>query len=333
MTQSPFAFFASFNKATRSYTDFLLHQRDFPPSAPRPHQPRTFALSPRCPFSKKLSYMLGLQIKLNVDTAPNWSTAGFAWAHAIAVEGVEGFCHYDSWKWWKHGKPSIEQAKLELIDIWHFILSWCMTRYGIFDNQSPTLVQALILKVTKALHELSVEYAQDGALEFVTNADINAAWMKVVGAAADRNTVDLKAFFQLCMFYDISLEELFQRYIQKNVLNFFRQKYGYKTGQYKKIWAKGFEDNEYLEKAFAESVKSLDFSNDESFSLLEDMLQAQLSHHYGVACENVWCLERAGESPVLGYPKGKGLFISETGVSIVHNESGSTVRRLPLVMK
>ena len=42
-----------------------------------------------------------------------------------------------------------------------------------------------------------------------------------------------------------SFDELFRHYVGKNVLNFFRQDHGYKTGEYIKIW-NGKEDNEVL---------------------------------------------------------------------------------------
>jgi hypothetical protein len=43
----------------------------------------------------------------------------------------------------------------------------------------------------------------------------------------------------------MTLEELFDLYIGKNVLNRFRQNHGYKTGEYRKLWG-GREDNEHL---------------------------------------------------------------------------------------
>jgi hypothetical protein len=41
--------------------------------------------------------------------------------------------------------------------------------------------------------------------------------------------------------------QLYEQYIGKNVLNFFRQDNGYKEGTYQKEWD-GREDNEYLVK-------------------------------------------------------------------------------------
>ena len=44
---------------------------------------------------------------------------------------------------------------------------------------------------------------------------------------------------------ELSFDELFRHYVGKNVLNFFRQDHGYKTGEYIKVW-NGKEDNEVL---------------------------------------------------------------------------------------
>jgi hypothetical protein len=48
-------------------------------------------------------------------------------------------------------------------------------------------------------------------------------------------------------------EELYRRYVGKNVLIFFRQDNGYKDGIYRKTW-EGREDNEHL----VELMTSLD---------------------------------------------------------------------------
>jgi hypothetical protein len=44
---------------------------------------------------------------------------------------------------------------------------------------------------------------------------------------------------------EMSTDTLFEQYVGKNILNFFRQDHGYKEGTYIKEWA-GREDNEHL---------------------------------------------------------------------------------------
>lgn len=50
---------------------------------------------------------------------------------------------------------------------------------------------------------------------------------------------------------------LFQQYVGKNILNFFRQDHGYKDGSYIKIW-NGREDNEHLVEVLATTDDQLD---------------------------------------------------------------------------
>lgn len=59
---------------------------------------------------------------------------------------------------------------------------------------------------------------------------------------------------------DMHADELYRQYVGKNVLNFFRQDNGYKTGTYIKVWS-GREDNEHL----VEVMDALDL-NDVNFS-------------------------------------------------------------------
>jgi hypothetical protein len=64
---------------------------------------------------------------------------------------------------------------------------------------------------------------------------------------------DVSLFAGLTERAGMPFEELYRRYIGKNVLNFFRQDNGYKDGSYRKTW-KGREDNEHL----VELMASLD---------------------------------------------------------------------------
>ena len=70
----------------------------------------------------------------------------------------------------------------------------------------------------------------------------------------------------------LSFDELYTRYVGKNVLNFFRQDYGYQDGSYHKQWG-GKEDNEHL----VEVIDSLDHSSrsfkDDVYSALQQRYQ------------------------------------------------------------
>ncbi|MCA4256954.1 dUTP diphosphatase, partial [Acinetobacter baumannii] len=64
-------------------------------------------------------------------------------------------------------------------------------------------------------------------------------------------------------------------YLGKNVLNEFRQKNGYKTGNYKKIWNK-HEDNYYLFKI----INELDVDKSEFCRLVYEKLDNQYQESF-----------------------------------------------------
>ena len=73
---------------------------------------------------------------------------------------------------------------------------------------------------------------------------------------------------------DLSFDELYTRYVGKNVLNFFRQDNGYQDGSYRKQWG-GKEDNEHL----VEAVAGLDHTS----TLFKDDLYQALEQRYSSA--------------------------------------------------
>ena len=95
---------------------------------------------------------------------------------------------------------------------------------------------------------------------------------QAVEALASRALVDPK--FHVASFIDVlnalpmSLDELFEKYIGKNVLNRFRQAHGYKVGHYQKVW-QGREDNEHLSELVGELNPLSDSFVDELLDALE----------------------------------------------------------------
>ena len=72
---------------------------------------------------QQIKIMLDLQDSMNTKVNANWQTQGYEWYRAIWVECAELLDHY-GWKWWKHREADINQVKMEMVDIWHFLLSW-----------------------------------------------------------------------------------------------------------------------------------------------------------------------------------------------------------------
>lgn len=183
-------------------------------------------------MKQQLLTMLQMQDDMNTKVHPQWREQGFEWHRAIWVELAEMLDHY-GWKWWKHQKPDIEQVHLELIDIFHFGLS-------------ARLVSGQAVADIAADVEQELQHAETQA-SFAETIEV-----MVANTLASKN-FDVKTFAGLMQQTELSFDELFRHYVGKNVLNFFRQDHGYKTGEYIKVW-NGKEDNEVL----MEVLKSTD---------------------------------------------------------------------------
>ena len=175
-------------------------------------------------MKQQLLTMLQMQDDMNTKVHPQWRQQGFAWHRAIWVELAEMLDHY-GWKWWKHQEPDLEQVHLELIDIFHFGLS-----ARLVSGQA----------VTDIANDIEAELqAGESAASFAETIEI------MVSNTLATKSFDVKTFAGLMQQTELSFDELFRHYVGKNVLNFFRQDHGYKTGEYIKVW-NGKEDNEVL---------------------------------------------------------------------------------------
>lgn len=77
--------------------------------------------------AEQMLEMIRLQDKMNCKAiSPNWKDRcrfpEVSFLTAMLVETGE-FCDHMAFKWWKHQEPNIPQAKLELVDIFHFLVS------------------------------------------------------------------------------------------------------------------------------------------------------------------------------------------------------------------
>jgi len=198
--------------------------------------------------------MLELQDAMNSRINPQWREAGNEWYRAIWIECAEMLDHY-GWKWWKHQKPDMEQVILEIVDIWHFLLSDLLEKEADTNKLANTLVP----------HFESANIAVDLPLSIE-----NLAMQTLI-----KKSSDVEAFVQVMESINLSADDLYRGYIGKNVLNFFRQDHGYKDGTYEKLWG-GKEDNEFL----VEAAATLDVNSDSFQQDLYDDLQG----HYTRLC-------------------------------------------------
>lgn len=204
-------------------------------------------------MQQQLQAMLALQDEINTLVNGNWRQQNFAWYRAIWVESAELLDHY-GWKWWKKQQPDMDQVKLELVDIWHFGLSLEL------QQGAPEEVAA------EMTAELAATQPQPGDFR----AHLEAFTLNTLAS----RQFDLVGFAQLLADTGMDFEELYRRYVGKNVLNRFRQDHGYQDGSYIKNWA-GREDNEHL----AELSASLDASSSD----YSDLLYRALAGRYAEA--------------------------------------------------
>ncbi len=206
---------------------------------------------------QQLKNMLELQESMNSRVHPNWRQQGYEWYRAIWVECAELLDHY-GWKWWKQQSPDIAQVNLELIDIWHFGLSYLLARNADVDAVADELAGSLSaegsllaegsLSAEGSLQQDVVE-SERGALDF--RGDLEDFALETLRSRG----FDTQGFARLMVGVNLSFDSLYKGYIGKNVLNFFRQDHGYKEGSYQKQWGDK-EDNEHL----VELVQTLDAS-------------------------------------------------------------------------
>ncbi len=193
--------------------------------------------------------MLTLQNQFNEIVNPQWLSAQYNWARAVWVECAELMDHL-GYKWWKAQANDRAQCVLEIVDIWHFVMSYELTQSSL-----PQLTDSVVLQYAETVKKMNGTFAcVDHNLSDLQRVAID----KLAHAAAQSSMVTngslLIPFFELAILFDVSLHSLFLQYIAKNALNQFRQLHGYKQGFYIKNWH-GQEDNEVLAQVMSTSLE------------------------------------------------------------------------------
>ena len=182
--------------------------------------------------------MLSLQAGMNARVDPDWVAARYPYLRAVAIEGAEAIEHH-GWKWWKKQHRDLPQLQMELIDIWHFILSEILLRHADSDSEPvDELMADLAAAQVDAVISLDGERYDLAALDLLGKLELLIA-LSVV------RRIELAVFAAIMADCAMDWTELYRQYVGKNVLNMFRQDRGYKEGTYLKVWS-GREDNEHL---------------------------------------------------------------------------------------
>ena len=217
-------------------------------------------------LTEQASTMLSLQTSMNIKVDPNWVEARYPYLRAVVIEAAEAIEHH-GWKWWKKQEKDLPQLQMELIDIWHFILSEILLRNQADQDKSLT---ALTDSLSDSSTQNVINFDDQHIL--INELDLIAKFELLIALSVSRR-IELALFASIMTDCEISWTELYCQYVGKNVLNMFRQDKGYKEGTYQKIW-NGREDNEYL----VEIIGSLDSSRsefkDEVYAALESAYPA-----------------------------------------------------------
>lgn len=210
----------------------------------------------------QLNTMLSLQNKMNIKVNPQWLTAGYGYLRAAMVESVEAIEHH-GWKWWKAQEKDLPQLQMELVDIWHFALSASIIDYQGDVEATANALAAQLAQQTDPMVTFDGNDYWPKQLSLLDNLELMAGL-----CAAKRFSVPL--FMHIVELCEMNGDELYRQYVGKNVLNFFRQDNGYKTGTYQKEWS-GREDNEHL----VEVLNSLDLNAPDYADLVYQGLQSR----------------------------------------------------------
>jgi dimeric dUTPase (all-alpha-NTP-PPase superfamily) len=193
-------------------------------------------------FKDKFMLMFELQDVLNSKIYPDWRDRNFPFTRAVWAEAAELIDHC-GWPWWKQQSVDVPQMQMEVVDIWHFLLSTFHMHYYKIETRDITtfkiFLAMLLTDLTPATTppERLIPTAEKHVLEVLTYT-YNNTTMSGLKAV-------MQSFIELLSAAGMSFDDLFERYIGKNLLNEFRRDHGYKEGTYIKTW-NGREDNEYL---------------------------------------------------------------------------------------
>ena len=185
----------------------------------------------------QIEQMFALQKQLNDETNGEVWIKGFtkenrqiSWYRGIYMEVAEAIDSFN-WKHWKNidDQPDWDNIKVELVDIWHFIMS-----ESIRINDQAYANKHLELSAKGDFDSDALVSLLENMLKLSVTSSINPGINNI------RQITDL--FFEIISHLGIDVENLYKRYVVKNQLNTFRQHNGYKDGSYIKNWG-GVEDN------------------------------------------------------------------------------------------
>ena len=229
-------------------------------------------------MDNRILLMLQLQNQLNDATNGEEWTKGVTkngktinWRRCIYMECAEMVDSF-GWKHWKSidVAPDWQNHQIEVVDVWHFILSLAIELYAknFKGSIEDIAIDISALDAFSTIKTDMLHYApQEEVIEKIEN---------LIAIAVSKDEIDLgelvSEFFDLVSMSGLHLDALYRLYVGKNILNQFRQDHGYKEGSYVKIW-NGDEDNVVMKRIW-----------EETSNITPDLLYKKLEKAY-LACQ------------------------------------------------
>ena len=219
----------------------------------------------------KILQMLKLQQELNDATnGLNWEEGStkngkkIDWRRCIYLEAAELVESYP-WKHWKNidAEPDYANIQIEIVDIWHFIMSEALRLYKI-ENRGSLKDIAMAVSKMEGFEAFTNSNKSDD-LDNYEQIALVENMIKVLFCNDNIDTLVI-SFLTMSSKLNLKLPELYELYIGKNILNKFRQDHGYKEGSYIKTW-NGEEDNVVMQRLLKEKS---DISPEDLYNALED---------------------------------------------------------------
>jgi len=205
--------------------------------------------------------MFTLQQKLNDETnGVGWEN-GYTkndrminWKRCIYMESAELIDSFN-WKHWKDINKATdwENATIEIVDIWHFVMSLLLEEYKTTNRGNINKLVADVVDVHGFERFSKEPENRENADTMEVINDVEAIMHITTAPQIDLFDGLLKDYFAMSLKCGVNLKILYKFYIAKNVLNQFRQDNGYKEGTYKKVWGTK-EDNEVMIEIMAENT-------------------------------------------------------------------------------
>jgi len=195
----------------------------------------------------RIVQMLELQQELNDATnGVDWENGitkngkKIDWRRCIYLEAAELVESYP-WKHWKNidASPDYANIKIEIVDIWHFVMSETLRLYKVDSLGSIEDIARVVSKM-EGFKTFQDEHAKS-ELNTYEEIELVEEMIKILFCNTDINTLII-SFLNISSQLNLKLPELYKLYVGKNILNKFRQNNGYKEGSYIKVWNEK-EDN------------------------------------------------------------------------------------------